>query len=330
MKLRIGFIGCGSISYRHLNVFKEREDVDVTSIFDPNEKNVKSFVSAYGKNLKIYKSDEELIEKEKLDGVVICSPHTFHFKQIKNSLEKGIDVLVEKPAVVEYKEAVEIRKMIEERNKKVVVAYQRHYLADVNGAKKIISEGKIGKVFFISGFLAQKWYELFSTGKDKRTWRLLPEFAGKGQLTDSGSHFVAMLFYLTGLNPLEVYAHIDFKDVKVDINSNFIVKFKEGANASIGILGEDPSWRECMMIWGEDGVIKISLSENSYIHYKGKEKPEEIPSDYDGPSSPADDFIRCLKEGKEPQTDWHIIENTALLSDKVYESYFEGKPVKIL
>lgn len=327
-KIRIGFIGCGSISYRHLNYFKNREDVEVVCVFDPNKENVEKFIKYYGKEMRIYESDEEMIKNEKIDGIVICSPHTFHYKQIKISLENGIDVLVEKPAVVEYKEAVSLRKTIEKTGKKVVVGYQRHYLPVINGAREIIRGGKIGKIFFISGYLAQNWYRI-KTGKDKRTWRLIPEFAGKGQLTDSGSHFVAMIFYLTDLNIKEVYSYIDFKGEKVDINSNFLVKFKEEATANIGILGQDPSFRECLMIWGENGVIKLSLSENSYVHYNGEKEPKNIEYDYKGPECAADDLIRCIEKNKEPQTPWEVIEKTALLSDKVYESFFKNKPVKV-
>lgn len=326
--VKIGFIGCGSISHRHLNNLKGIKDVKIVSAFDPEEENIKRFEESYGEKINIYRNEEEMIEKEKPDGVVICSPHTFHFRQIKMCLESGIDVLVEKPAVVNFDEAVEIRKIMEKTGKKVVVGYQRHYMPVFNEARHIIKE-KFGKVIYLSGFLSQKWLWLFKTG-DKRKWRLDPDFAGKGQLTDSGSHFVASIFFLTGLTPESVGAFIDFCGEKVDINSAFIVRFQEGAIGNFGVLGYDPLWRESLFIWDDrNNVLSVSLSEKAYVQFAGKEEREELNGIELEVKSPAEDLIRCIKEKKGPVTQWEIIENVALLSDAVYKSHFEKRIIKM-
>ena len=327
--IKIGFIGCGSISYRHLNALKNISDVKIVSAIEPNFENFKKFEETYGEKLNLYKDEEEMIKKEKLDGVVICSPHTFHFEQIKIALENGIDVLVEKPAVCSYQEAVEIRKLIEKTGKVVVVAYQRHYMPVINSAKKIIKE-RFGKIVFLSGFLSQHWLHLFKSGKDKRSWRLNPKFSGKGQLIDSGSHFIAEIFFLTGLTPDKVVSFIDFMGEKVDINSSFIVKFKEGAIGNFGVLGIDPFWRESLYIWDEnDNLIFISLSDNSYIHFYGEKERKNIEDIEVEVKNPSEDLIKCIKEKKQPKTTWDIIEKVALLSDMVYNSFFKGKILEV-
>lgn len=317
--LKIGFIGVGSISYKHLHQIKEIEGVEIRGCFDPKEENVKKFISEAGE-VEIFENEEELIKN--VDGVIICSPHKFHFSQIKLSLENGVDVLVEKPAVITYQEAVDLRKLVEETGRKVVVGYQRHYMDLPLSVKKIVQEGKIGKILFISGFLAQNWIK--GVTKSGRIWRFDPDLSGKGQLTDSGSHFVGMLFWITGLTPEKVGAFSDFLGKEVDINTAFSVKFRENALGSFGILGVDPSFHEGMMIWGEKGVIKLSLSENSYIHYNDKKEQEEIPIVQPSVKTPAEDFVRCMREGKEPETDISVIEKVALLSDKIYESFQKG------
>ncbi|HOV21807.1 MAG TPA: Gfo/Idh/MocA family oxidoreductase [bacterium] len=322
-KLKIGFIGCGSISYGHLYQIKKIEDVEITGVFDPKKENVNKFLSEAGEG-KIFTSEEELIKN--VDAVIICSPHTSHFPQIKTALENGVDVLVEKPAVVNYEEAIKLRKLIEKTGRKVVVGYQKHYMELPLSVKKIIQEGKIGKILFLSGFLSQNWIEGIT--KSGRIWRFDPKFSGKGQLTDSGSHFISMLFWITSLTPEKVGAFIEFFDKKVDINSSFTVKFKEGALGSFSILGIDPSYREALMIWGEKGLIKLSLfGENSYIHYNGEKEPKKISVSKPTIISPVDDLIKCIRENKEPETDISVIEKVALLSDKIYESFNKEKIV---
>ncbi len=326
-KIRIGFIGCGGFSYSHLNRLKEMKDVEVAAVYDPKKENVEKFIKEAGQT-ELYKSDRELVKNGNLDGVVITSPHTFHFPQIKLALENGLHVLVEKPAVVNYRQSQEVKNLLKKTKKVFVVGYQRHYMPNFLGAKKIIDEKKIGKIVFVSGYLAQDWINIVrNTG---RIWRFDPKFSGGGQLTDSGSHFIAMLFYLTGLNVKAVAAFIDYYGMKVDINTAFIVNFKEKVNGSFGVLGIDPSFREALLIWGQKGVIKVSAQmENSHVHYYGKKEPEPIPEASCGVTSPTHDFIECIKGKKQPQTPISVIENVALLSDKIYQSFKTGKIIKV-
>lgn len=326
-EVRIGFLGCGGHSYAHLRNLKGMKDVKIVAVFDPKKENVEKFVKEAG-DIDIYESDRELVEKSNLDGVIITSPHTLHFPQIKLALENGVNVLVEKPAVVNYKEALEVKKLLKKTRKAFVVGYQRHYMSSFLGAKKMLAEKKLGKLVFVSGYLAQDWINIVrNTG---RVWRFDPKFSGGGQLTDSGSHFVAILFYLTNLTPSKVASFIDYHGMKVDVNTTFIVSFKEKVNGNFGILGIDPSFREALLIWGEKGVLKISLyGENSYVHYYGKKKPEPVPEIKSKISSPAEDLIECIKKKKQPQTPFEVIEKVALLSDKIYESSRTGKIVHI-
>ena len=46
--LKIGFIGCGAISYRHLKVLKNTREVEITGVFDPNKNNVEKFIQEAG------------------------------------------------------------------------------------------------------------------------------------------------------------------------------------------------------------------------------------------------------------------------------------------
>ena len=328
-RVKIGFIGCGGISFKHLRHMKEIENVEIKGIFDPNKENVEKFLKEAGENVEVCENEEEVV-KSGIDGVVICSPHTFHFQQMKLALENGVNVLVEKPAVVSYEEAVELKKLVEKSKKAVVVGYQRHYLPVIHGARKIIEEGKLGEINFISGYLAQNWVELIKERKGKWNWRLLPEFSGKGQLTDSGSHFVALLFFLTGLNPERVSAFIDFKGEKVDINTGFLVNFRENVIGSFAILGIDTGFREKMVIWGENGVMKISPSDNSFlVHYKGEENPVKIPEEKIEVKNPSQDLIKCITSHKKPETSLDIVEKVALLSDKIYEAFYQNSIVKV-
>ncbi|MBN1445813.1 MAG: Gfo/Idh/MocA family oxidoreductase [Candidatus Omnitrophica bacterium] len=327
-KVKIGFVGTGQVAYRHLKEFDSMKNVEVTAVFDPKPENVEKFISqAPAGGIATYENFEELIKKSGVDGVVICSPHAFHLPQMRFAMDNGVNVMVEKPAVVTHEDYLELRDVVERTGGTLVVGYQRHYMPLVIGAKKLIEEGSIGDIFFISGFLAQDWVAVVK--KAGRIWRLDPELSGRGQLTDSGSHFTAMLFFLTGMTAEEVGAFIDFHGEKVDVNTAFIVKFKEKAAGNFGILGVTASYGEYLMLWGKKGLIKLSLSENSYVQFNGEEKTREIPQAEPEAKSPADDFVKCILNKKKPATSLSVIEKVALLSDKIYEAYNSGTIAKV-
>ena len=59
---------------------------------------------------QIYNNFDKMLKNEKLDALLICSPSKFHYEYIKKSLNNNLHVLVEKPVVSSFKEAVELLK----------------------------------------------------------------------------------------------------------------------------------------------------------------------------------------------------------------------------
>lgn len=97
----------GSV-FVHLNNFK-KIGVKVESLYDPDKENLEFFKKEIGYDVKVFESDEYLIKNSKINGVIICSLHWFSFYTNKKTLKNGIDVLVEKPAVINYGEALNLK-----------------------------------------------------------------------------------------------------------------------------------------------------------------------------------------------------------------------------
>ena len=85
-----------------------------------------------------------------------------------------------------------------------------------------------------------------------------------------------------------------------------------------------------MVIWGENGVMEISASDNSFlVHYKGEENPVKIPEEKIEVKNPSQDLIKCITSQKKPETSLDIVEKVALLSDKIYEAFYQNSIVKV-
>ena len=160
MKKKIGIIGVGN---RPLPTDLKKSNwdgwvknllhskkIEITCASDPNPfqllriKNVKSLF-----NINTYLSSKEMIKKNKLDAVVICSPAKYHLNDILLCLGKNIKILVEKPCVVNMREA---KKVIETKKSHLINVVQNwRYKDNSLVIKNVIKKkkiGSIGQIFF--------------------------------------------------------------------------------------------------------------------------------------------------------------------------------------
>ena len=94
-KLRVGVIGCGRISVRHLLPLTSIDEVELVACCDIKKDRADEAAEKYGS--KAYYSYEEMIDSEKLDAVHLCLPHYLHSSVAIYAFEHGVNVLTEKP-----------------------------------------------------------------------------------------------------------------------------------------------------------------------------------------------------------------------------------------
>ena len=96
--VKVGVIGIGRIWKIHLrNLFNHFKSIKIEAISDTNEK-LKKLCKTYNIG-KFYKSYQDLIKDKSIDAVLICSPTSFHSKQIIFAAKHKKDIFCEKPVV---------------------------------------------------------------------------------------------------------------------------------------------------------------------------------------------------------------------------------------
>ena len=99
-KLRIGLIGTGGICAAHVRAYKQFDDVENVAAADIVPRKAQKFCEKNGlENVKCYNSHKELLDDDslKLDAVSICTYNCTHKECTVYALEKGVNVLLEKP-----------------------------------------------------------------------------------------------------------------------------------------------------------------------------------------------------------------------------------------
>jgi len=326
--LRIGIIGTGGISERHIGGLLETGRASITALCDPKPENRAARKSGHAELAEAAEFDDyrDMLAAGGLDGAVIASPHTVHAEQIVACLEDGLHVLTEKPMTVSVDEAVRVMDAEKKAGKIVLVGFQRHYSQRYGYIKKVVEAGELGKLEYIQALQCQEWRLIV---QHYTPWRGDPALSGYGQLSDSGSHLLDILLWSTGQRPETVWALWDNCGLDVDVNSSIMFRTEAGVLGSIAIVGDAPSYRENVSIVGATGAIylegdalyhKVSVQEK-----KRKISDEPVPWFLPGGgNNPDANFVSAILDGAPVASSSRDALGTAALTEAVAESASAG------
>ncbi|MDR1000142.1 MAG: Gfo/Idh/MocA family oxidoreductase [Clostridiales bacterium] len=201
-KLRVGIIGTGWIAGSHIIEYKKMPDVEIIAGADLIPGKAEAFFKANGiEGARCYPSHKELLDNEDLDAVSVCTYNAQHAPCAIYALEKGVNVLLEKPMCVTIEEAAEIVKAEKASGKVLSIGFQPRFDANMKLIKQICESGTLGKIYYIQ------------TGGGRRrgiptpfgTTFIEKETGGIGALGDIGCYSLDMVLNAIGYpKPLTV------------------------------------------------------------------------------------------------------------------------------
>ena len=234
-QLNIGLIGYGFMGRAHSNGYRR-----VNNFFDlqyqpvlkaacgRNAEQVKAFASKWG-----YESTEtdwrKLIERKDIDAIDICTPNNTHKEIALAAAKAGKMILCEKPLSMNTAEGAEMVKAVEQAQVPNMVWYNYRRVPAVTLAKKLIEEGKLGRIFHYRAKFLQDWTispDLPQGGT--ALWRLDVAAAGSGVTGDLLAHCIDTAIWLNG----------DFADVSA-ITETFIKERKHNLTGKVEKVGID-------------------------------------------------------------------------------------------
>lgn len=195
-KLRIGLIGCGGRSQRHMEAIEQMEDVQVTAVADPIEERRLNASQRFG-GTRVYQNFTELYDhetKETIDALIIAIEPTAHEDCELRAVDMGIPFLVEKPMSVDLELAEKVHTRIEETGLITAVGFQDRYLNVMEIVKEELEKHPRG------GLVYGSW-----VGGIPGVWWWQKKSDCGGQLVEQNIHLLDGLRWLFG-EPLSVYA----------------------------------------------------------------------------------------------------------------------------
>jgi predicted dehydrogenase len=155
MESRIGVavIGVGILGSRHARVYQEQADAALVAVVDANRE--KGTAAATKFNAKYFAQTKEMVQalgpkgSGELHAVSIATPDHAHFEVVRDCLEGGLDVFVEKPLTMDPAEARSLIALAKERGRVLNVNYSQRWLPEHRHVEDMVRSGAFGRLAFI-------------------------------------------------------------------------------------------------------------------------------------------------------------------------------------
>jgi len=239
---------------------------------------------------RIYTDYKVMLEKEaampadkKIDFVSIVTPNFIHFPPAMMALEKGFNVVIEKPITFTLDEAKQLKEKLDETGLSLLLCHTYTGYPMVKQAKQLIKSGALGKVRKIYVEYPQGWLStlLESTGQAQASWRTDPKKSGKaGCMGDIGTHAFNLAEYVTGLDVTHLCSDINtvVDGRMLDDDGAAFLKFNNGATgvlmATQVAAGEENNIK--IRVYAEKGGLEWEQEDANTLLVKWLDKPTEI------------------------------------------------------
>lgn len=237
--LRVGIAGLGAISGTHIEAIEKMADAKIVAVCDRDEEKSKKLPA-----VTFYHEIEMMLEQQELDCLHICLPHHHHVPAALKAAQKGISVLLEKPAGLNSRDWKPLIGAEAQYGMKLGLCLQNRYNRTTQAVLKILKQQEYGK---LKGCKAVVTWNRTANYYDKDPWRGKLSQAGGGVMLSQSIHTIDLLCLFCGkaewvkgfagnllLEEIEVEdtacAHIHFKN---GISSIFYGSVTHCTNSSI-------------------------------------------------------------------------------------------------
>jgi len=336
--MNFAIVGCGFIANKHAKAIKEIEDAKLVAVCDKVPATMEPYIVEYG--AASYTEVEDMLEKEDIDIVCICTPSGFHSSiavQIANSKK---NIIVEKPIAMNLEDTDKIIEACKINNVKLSVVHPNRFRPVVQELRKILDDNLLGKISHASCIVNwnrnQEYY-------DQAPWRGTKQYDG-GVLMNQAIHNLDLLLWFMG-NPKQVFSmeatrlrNIEAEDVSVGV-----IQFESGALGTVeaSTTVYPKNFEESITLFGEKGTVKIGGTNALFFEHlviEGmpenhindlKESIKADPWGIPGHQWIIEDMVNAINENRKPQVTGEDGRNALNLVLSFYESAKLNLPVQI-
>ncbi len=329
----VALVGPGNVAKAHLMSIRDTERAELVAIYARNLERGQVWAAEQDVNCPVYTDLGQLLARDEVDIVILCTPNHLHASQTIQSAKAGKHILIEKPVAMNLPDLRAMQAAVHKAGVRTLVSFVLHWNPSVRMTKKLISQGAIGEVFMIETCY---WHNSPRGVADH--WSTKRETGGSIFLM-GGCHATDTARWLLSSDIVEVSAYTTRggKDwVEYDPTAVALVRFANGA------IGRISATMECVMpyafnitVMGDQGTIRDN---RLYSHLLSGQTdfatiPTVLPDSGDVSHHPfgpgLEHFITCIDKGRETEINLDEAVNTHEVCLAVDLSAEQGRPISL-
>jgi len=356
--IRFGIIGCGKVAGLQAQAFAALggQGTELAAVWGRDGEKSRTFASAHG--LTAFPTIAEMVEKGRVDAVIVATPHLQHREHGLLALEAGAHVLIEKPMALRVEDCDALIETADRLDRRLGLISQRRWFPAVKRVKDAINAGKIGLPALAQvtmlGWRDEAYYR-------SDPWRGSWSGEGGGVLVNQAPHAFDLLQWFVG--PIEeVYAGwANVNHPYIEVEDSAVAMFR-GAGGLMGNLlvsnSQKPGIYAKIHVHGRSGASVGVQTDGGAMFVAGMSSIVEpasndlwtIPGEETLPAGwlrddsaqfaridPTSyfhglqflDFAEAVRHSRQPSVDGREARRTVALIEAIYRSGRERRPVTL-
>lgn len=249
--MKVAVIGVGAMGRNHARVYQELDTAELVAVSDPNDVAARRVADLHG--ARSYVSHVELLARERPDAVTVAVPTSSHYDVVRDALDAGCHVLVEKPIAATIEEAEHLVARATAAGRVLMVGHIERFNPAVMELGRQLRDGELGRIFQVHA---------------RRLGPFPPRVRDVGVVTDLATHDLDIMRYLTSSEVVRVYAATkrEVHTTREDL-LNGILHFRNGAVGLLEINWLTPTKIRELYVTGERGMFRADyLTQDLYFY----------------------------------------------------------------
>jgi UDP-N-acetyl-2-amino-2-deoxyglucuronate dehydrogenase len=351
MKYKVGLIGCGRISFKHIEAIINNQDgLELAAVCDLVKERAMEKSNDYQRHfahakITVYTDYRELLADKNIDIVSIATESGNHAAITIDALNSGKHVIVEKPMALSTGDADKMGQAAAKMKRKLAVCFQNRFNEPVQKTYAALKNGRFGKILHA---MVQVRWNRGAKYYQQALWRGTWEHDG-GTLMNQCTHGIDLLQWLMGEDIVRVYG-VTRRFIRPIEAEDFGAAILEGKNGAVGIIEGSAdiypkNLNETLSLFGETGTVVIGgLAVNKIEAWRFADcenvgdiemkmlagSVQDPPTVYGyGHTAIYADFAAAIKDDREPYINGPAGKKALEIILAIYKSMKESRPVDL-
>lgn len=261
--IKAAVIGVGSMGKNHARVYGELSEVELVAVADADLEVARAAGVRAG--VSYYSNYRQMLDERKPQVVSIAVPTALHAEVTIAAMESGAHVLVEKPIASTLEDGRQIIQRAIELDRKLSIGHIVRFNPAIRALKQKIEDGELGRIFQIVC---------------RRVGPFPSRIRDVGVVIDLAPHDLDVMRYLTGSNPIRVFAeteqriHTEHEDLLTAL-----LRFPDGVTGVLEINWLTPTKVREILVLGERGLFRVDdLTQDLYFYENAVIDPVSWPA----------------------------------------------------